>query len=88
MSLRQWMLCKDAETFIFRCSAGAQGQLLAEIADQVARGKIGLAEADLAVLVRAIVQTVPPGESASAAMAGLAQAAASDAASALPKPVG
>lgn len=88
MSLRQWTLCKDAETFIFRCAAGGQGQLLAEVADQVARGKISLSEADLAALVRGIVETIPPGESAAAVMAGLAQQAVGDAASVMPRAVG
>lgn len=88
MALRQWTLCTDAETFIFRCRAGGEGQLLAEVADQVARGRISLSEADLAALVRTIVDSMPPVESGVAVMASLAHEAATAASKHVKEPAG
>jgi len=75
MSIRQWTLHKDGETFIFRCPAGGEGDLLAEIAEQVDRGDLGLDDADLAALIRMVTETIAPGESAVTAMLRMAEAA-------------
>ncbi len=74
MGQHQWTLRKDGETFIFRCRSGSEGLLLTEIADQVADGRIGLDQADLAALVRLITEAIPLGESSLHAMASLEEA--------------
>jgi hypothetical protein len=73
----QWTLHKDGETFVFRCRVGDEGQLLAEIADQVAGGRIALDPADIVGLVRTITDGIPPGDSALMAMIRMDQEAAS-----------
>jgi len=73
----QWTLHKDGQTFIFRCRAGGEGRLLAEIADQAANGRIALDQADLAVLVRMITEVIPTGWSTFQTMLSLHEQATS-----------
>ena len=68
MSLRQWTLWKDGHKFSLRWRAGDEGQLLAEIADQVDRGVLPLDRQNLTALVRMIAATIEPGDSSLAAM--------------------
>lgn len=73
MLFRQWTLVKEAETFVFRCSAGGEGRLLAEIADQVAAGRIDQDQPGLSMLIRTITASIPAGESAMAVMMSMDQ---------------
>jgi hypothetical protein len=71
MCIRQWTLRKEAETFIFRCRAGGEGALLAEIADQVSSGALTLGEADRAILLCGIAESIPVGQSGVTAMTSM-----------------
>ena len=73
MSLRQWTLCKDGQTFVLRWRAGGEGRLLAEIAEQLNRGTLPLNQSDLTVMIRMIADSIAPGSSAEAAMKSLAE---------------
>ncbi len=75
-ALRQWTVCKDDETLVFRYRAGDEGRLLAEIAEQAASGRLGLNDTDVEAVVSEIIRSIPPGESASAVMISIDQAAA------------
>ncbi|MBN1344788.1 MAG: hypothetical protein JXQ73_18995 [Phycisphaerae bacterium] len=77
MSLRQWTLCKDGQTFILRWRAGGEGRLLAEIADQIKRGTLPLNKTDLTVMIRMIADSIAPGTSGEDAMKSLAEQALS-----------
>jgi hypothetical protein len=68
MSLRQWMLSKDRHTYVLRWRAGDEGRLLAEIAEQVERGYLPLTQEELIGMVQLICESIPPDESAMAAM--------------------
>ncbi len=68
MLSRQWTLVTEAETFVFRCSAGGEARLLAEIADQVAAGQIDLDQPGLSMLIRTITGSIPVGASTMAVM--------------------
>ena len=74
-ALRQWTVCTDTETFVFRYRAGDEGRLLAEIADQAASGKIRLHEADVLAMVSEVIESIPPGDSALAVMISIDQGA-------------
>lgn len=68
MSIRQWMLVKNGQTYIMRWVAGDEGRLLAEMADQIAAGKLPINEDDLVELIDMIVESMPDGDSARHAM--------------------
>ncbi len=68
MSIRQWVLLKDGQTYAMRWLAGDEGRLLAEMADQIASGKLPLGEDDLVELIDMIVESMPDGDSGRHAM--------------------
>ncbi len=76
MSLRQWTLHKDAEKYVFRCAPGDEGRLLAAITAQAGGSLAGLSRHDFSLLVRTILESIPPGESAVAALRAMGHSAA------------
>ncbi len=71
MSLRQWMLCKEGQTFIIRWQAGEESRLLTEVMDQVERGSLPLDDGDLCVLLTMIADSIPEAACDELALSGV-----------------